>query len=285
MINSSAYDRFKELRQEYYIAGRTLLINRLFGSAGINFGYAIELSLKFLLVFKGETKGLMNHDIEKYYDRAIQNNYIASLNISTDFLRFTNERLNARYPSTIQHNLNEHKKESRGYVFSIDMLHCYDDFILQLDDAITEAVGDPRSSIGFRCCRDLLSAKGRIFFHCNDHAFQRIEIYIESLNKYRDDGDGLDKLVNVISNKDELWNYKALIAFRPWGPKQHWSPASEFSFAKFKGDKINMKAAQWSANNAGIDMYLSSMNMTLPAGKWETSIHTKTVIKPPKHES
>jgi hypothetical protein len=53
MMDQPTYDRFKELRQDYYLAGRSLLINQLFGMAGINLGYSIELSLKFLLAFKG----------------------------------------------------------------------------------------------------------------------------------------------------------------------------------------------------------------------------------------
>lgn len=270
-MNQETYDRFKELRQDYYLAGRCLLINQLFGMAGINFGYSIELSLKFLLAFKGHPLNELkkDHNIERYYNQVISKNYISSLNISPDFLRFINERLNARYPIMIAKHMATHELESRIYLFTIDMLHCYDDFILQLDDALYEVVNDPRISIGFRSCRDLSSVNGRIFFHCNDHAFARIPTYRELLAKYRDPGDNFEYIESVLSNPCDLWNFKGLIAYRPWGPKSNWSPASTFEYPKFVGKKVSFKAAQWTANNLGTDMYLSSSNFTLPKGTYE----------------
>ncbi len=273
-MDQATYDRFKELRQDYYLGGRCLLINQLFGMAGINLGYSIELSLKFLLAFNGHTlKELkQDHDIERYYSQVIGNKYISSLKVSGDFLRFINERLNARYPIMIAGHLAKHAKESQAYIFTIDMLHCYDDFILQLDDAIADAVDDPRTSIGFRSCRDLKSLKGRIFFHCNDHAFERIPIYRAILVNNRDLGDDYEYIESVLSDPTDLWNFKGLIAYRPWGPKSDWFPASTFSFPKFEDNKVSIKAAQWSANNIGIDMYLSSSNFILPKGTYKYQI-------------
>ena len=219
MINTDSYNRFKELRQHYYIAGRSLLINNLYGPAGINLGYAVELSLKFILIFKGDTEDLYNHDIEKYYQRVVENEYIPQVNVSDDFIKFISERLNTRYPIMIANNLEAHESESRAYAFTIDMLHCYDDFILQLDDEITKIVNDPKISTGFRCCRELTAINGRIFFHCNDHAFMRTEHYLEQLSKFRDDGDDFDQIKAILENKNELWNFQGLIAVRPWGQK------------------------------------------------------------------
>jgi hypothetical protein len=274
------YDRFKELRQAYYLGGRSLLINRLFGMAGINFGYSIELSLKFLLAFKGHQRGeLMEHDVEYYYNQVISKNYILPLKVSHDFLRFINERLNARYPSMIAKHMAAHESESRIYLFTIDMLHCYDDFILQLDDALYEVVNDPRISIGFRSCRELSSVNGRIFFHCNDHAFARIPTYRELLAKNRDPGDDFEYIESVLSDPTDLWNFKGLIAYRPWGPKSDWFPASTFSFPKFEDNNVSIKAAQWSANNIGMDMYLSSSNFILPKGTYEVRIDNVRVTK------
>lgn len=269
-MNQETYDRFKELRQDYYLAGRCLLINQLFGMAGINFGYSIELSLKFILAFKGHKKSeLMRHDLEHYYNLAIGKDYITPLKLSGDFLRFANERLNARYPSMIAKHMEAYELESKIYLFTIDMIHCYDDLILQLDDELYKFVNDPRISIGFRSCRDLSSVSGRIFYHCNDHAFARIPTYRELLAKYRDPGDNFEYIESILSNPSDLWNFKGLIAYRPWGPKSDWSPASTFEYPKFVGKKVSFKAAQWTANKLGTDMYLSSSNFTLPKGTYE----------------
>jgi hypothetical protein len=269
-LDQATYDRFKELRQDYYLGGRCLLINRVFGMSGINLGYSIELSLKFILAFNGHPKNeLMKHNIENYYKQVIDMKYISPLKVSDDFLRFVNERLNARYPSMIAQRIAKHELESRAYVFTIDMLHCYDEFILQLDDAISKAVGDPRISIGFRSCRDLKSVNGRIFFHCNDHAFERISSYKEILQQNRDPGDDFEYIDSILTNPIELWNFKGLLAYRPWGPKSGWSPASTFSFPKFEEKKVSIKAAQWEANNIGVDMYLSSVNISLPKGTYD----------------
>ncbi len=279
-MNQETYDRFKELRQDYYLAGRCLLINQLFGMAGINFGYSIELSLKFILSFKGhKISELMKHDLEYYYNLVLNKNYIAPLKISSDFLRFINERLNARYPSMIAKHMAAHELESRIYLFTIDMLHCYDDFILQLDDALYKLVNDPRISIGFRSCRDLSSINGRIFFHCNDHAFARIPTYRELLVKHRDPGDNFEYFESVLSNPSDLWNFKGLIAYRPWGPKSDWSPASTFEYPKFEGNEVSFKAAQWKANNLEVDMYLSSSNFNLPKGTYRVRVNNVIVTK------
>jgi hypothetical protein len=281
-MDQATYDRFKELRQDYYLAGRCLLINRVFGMAGINFGYCIELSLKFILAYNGHPKKeLMKHNIEEYYKQVIDKKYIPPLRVSDDFLSLMNERLNTRYPSMIGEQMAKHELESRAYVFPIDMLHCYDDFILQLDDAISNAVGDHRISIGFRSCRDLKSINGRIFFHCNDHAFERISIYKENLVKNRDPGDDFEDIDSILENPIDLWNFKGLIAYRPWGPKTGWSPANTFSFPIYEDKKLFFKAAQWEVNNVGVDMYLSSSNIILPKGTYRVKIST---IQIPKKE-
>ena len=176
-------------------------------------------------------------------------------------------------------NIAKHAKKNRIYAFTIDMLHCYDDFILQLDDKISESISDEQSSIGFRCCRNLQSINGRIFFHCNDHAFQRINKYINLLINNRNDSDNFDENVNSLNRKDLLWNFQGLSSFRSWGPKENWNPAKEFSFPKLNEA---LRAAKWEGNNSGIDMYLSSSQFTLPAGKYKisTSEIRKEIRKP-----
>ena len=74
----------------------------MFGAAGINFGYAVELTLKFILAFnKWPQKKLYNHNIKNYYQNVIDSEYIKPVNVSDDFINFVNDRLNARYPSYI----------------------------------------------------------------------------------------------------------------------------------------------------------------------------------------
>lgn len=284
-MDQATYDRFKELRQSYYIAGRCLLINQLFGMAGINLGYCIELSLKFVLAFHGHPKSeLMKHDVDRYYQKVISHGYIPALEISSDFLRFITERLNSRYPTMITKQLAQHQAESRAYVFPIDMLHCYDDFILQLDDAISEAAQDPRISIGFRSCRELLHIRGRIFFHCNDHAFARISHYKTLLVSNRNEGDDFDRIDMILSHPEELWNFKGLMAYRPWGPKTNWKPAAEYASPKVEDGRIQAKAAKWHANNADAQIYLSSLEIILPPGTYQSQLDEVVVPRQGKQE-
>lgn len=269
-MKEESYNRFKELRQQYYLAGRTLLINRIFGMAGINFGYSIELSLKFILLMNGYTnKDLLKHGLRDYYTMSVEGGFIPSLSVSDDFLKFVDERLNTRYPIMIEGNVKAHLDEDRVYVFTIDMLHCYDDFILQLDDVIAEAASDPRTSIGFRSCRGLNSTAGRIFFHSNDHAFARIEKYTAMLNENRDANDNLDLIKEILTKPNELWNFTGLIACRPSGPKNNWNPALNFKFPKIEKGHFILKAAIWSGNQTGADLYLSSADFMLPKGKYK----------------
>lgn len=272
-MNEENYNRFKELRQQYYLAGRSLLINRFFGMAGINFGYSIELSLKFILLKNGYKKSkLLKHGLRDYYRMSIDDGFIPKLSVSDDFLQFIDERLNTRYPIMIEGNFKAHLEDNRAYVFTIDMLHCYDDLILQLDDAITEGVSDPRISIGFRSCRDLSSTSGRIFFHSNDHAFARIEKYIAMLQNNRDDNDNFELIKEILVSPNELWNFTGLIAFRPWGPKSNWNPALDFQFPKVENKHFKLKAATWQGNHVGTGLYLSSADIMLPKGKYKYEI-------------
>ena len=93
-MEEDTHNRFFELRESYYIAGRNNLINRLFQASGISFGYSIELSIKFLLISNGYTgKRLHSHDLELLYKTVTEEfQYIKPLSVSGDFLQFTNER-------------------------------------------------------------------------------------------------------------------------------------------------------------------------------------------------
>ncbi len=277
-MDERQYDLFKQLRQDYYLAARCLLINQMFGMAGINFGYAIELTLKFILAFnKWPIEKLRGHDIKTYYQNVIDEGYINQVNISDDFINFANNKLKDRYPSYISAQFAEHQAKGQAYIFTIDILHCYDDFILQLDDAVSQAVKDPRISIGFRSCRDLLSVNGRIFFHCNDHAFQRIDLYREYLRSNREGGDNFEHIDNALTNEDELWNFKGLMAYRPWGPKADWAPAQAFTNPRFEGELLKLRYAIWVPNESAIGTYLSPLKITLPEGKYAVAA-TETLV-------
>lgn len=101
----------------------------------------------------------------------------------------------------------------------------------------------------------------------------RTEHYLEQLSKFRDDGDDFDQIKAILENKNELWNFQGLIAVRPWGPKTDWHPASNFTFPK--ADEA-ISGAKWTANNIGIDTYLSPMEILLPAGTYKYRITEKT---------
>jgi hypothetical protein len=247
-----------------------LAINQLFAMAGINLGYAVELALKFVLLLNGYQKpGLYKHEVSELYADAVSGGFIPPLRTSEDFLLLVDERLNSRYPSMITNHLAQKLEDGGVYAFAIDMLHCYDDFILQLDDAIVAATKDCRASIGFRSCRELQSARGRIFFHCNDHAFGRISRYQEMLASTREPGDEYEALAPLLREPAQLWNFPGLLAYRPWGPKKDWWPASEFRFPRFEGNQVKFRTAQWRSNVPNGELYFAGAVFTLPAGEYQ----------------
>lgn len=281
-MTQERYDRFKELRTDNYVNGRLAMINGLFDQAAVNFGYSIELSLKFLLAHNGKQRGDLNkHDLNLYYNMCISEGHIPRLRVSESFLRFADERFNARYPGTIMETFKANLEDSLAFTFPIDMLHCYDDFILQLDEAVANHVNDSRVMIGFRCSRELLSPSGRLFYHCNDHAFERLELYKKLLRENRDEGDNYNAILEILENPvNKLWNFPGALAYRPWGPKQSWHPAEIYEGDKLVENKVETKGAQWQTNAQFRDLYLTSVKIMLEKGKYKAEMSTKTVVKP-----
>lgn len=280
-MEQTSYDKFIQLRERYYLSGRTLITNQIFDIAGINFGYAIELSLKFILLQKGvndkkSRKEIESqHNITKLYNLAIENKCIPPIDVSNDFLVFIDERLNSRYPRNIQKNFDEYEIEEKIYVFTIDMLHCYDDFILQLDDMIFKETQDIKTCIGLSLCKQLDSNSGRIFFHCNDHAFERINNYIKLL----EDENEIDNFVfiAILNNPSELWNYESLVAYRPWHAKTNWNPAREYIIPEKEGNCSSISGAKWISNNSDLIIGVSSMQFMLSKGKYKYKVNERVV--------
>ncbi len=76
----------------------------------------------------------------------------------------------------------------------------------------------------------------------------------------------------MLAEPADLWNFKGLIAFRPWGPKSGWAPAESFVNPQYEEKKIELRAAKWAANDLGIDTYFSSLEVVLPKGTYDVKL-------------
>ena len=133
--------KFTELRFEYYSAGRTLWFNDNMETAAILLGYAVELSLKQILVVtdNDKNKKLMNsHDVLVLFTEA--NNVVlkGAFSVTEDLLHFVTDRLHHRYPSQAEQTAVKANKRGHAVCLSLDVIAAYDDLIIGLDEWLRE---------------------------------------------------------------------------------------------------------------------------------------------------
>jgi hypothetical protein len=280
-MKTETYDHFRMLRFRYYITGRELLSNGQYETGCINLGYSIELSLKFLLAYKGYgLDKLKKHHLKPYYDECLEKKYLTEVEASNDFWRLCEERLNARYPIMIIRNFEKSTIENRGYFIPIDIIHAYDDLLLQLDDQLVNAMSSEQISFGFIALREIESQNGRIFFHSNDHAFMRIPQYLSYIKKNLDQNSNLNEIERILRNPvDSLWNFKGLLQYRPWGPKTDFTPAKDYRFPQVISGLLHVRAAQWQGNPCAAGLYLSTGSFVLGAGEYKFKLNTHIIEK------
>jgi hypothetical protein len=177
-------------RHEHYTAGRVLIFSGCLTSAGIMLGYAVELSLKAALIATGFPKfpkrnnPLWGHEIVKLFDKCQQQGIFQCVQVSRDFLKYVEDWLNRRYPSQEQKLSERLSMDNLAQSFSLFHIDAYDDFLLQMDDALVAYTKDPwRVSVGVRSALHADTYPGAAFFHGNTAAILRVEAYLKALRE------------------------------------------------------------------------------------------------------
>ncbi|PJE76534.1 hypothetical protein COV05_04160 [Candidatus Uhrbacteria bacterium CG10_big_fil_rev_8_21_14_0_10_48_16] len=211
---------FGLLRFEYYLAGRQLWFSKAghLYSPKLMLGYAIETSLKHgLLIIEDAGVSLdqdaksirgKSHDLKELLSTCVRYNLFSTIDTSDDFLDFATKGLNSRYPKHIRDNFDEASNRD-PYLLTINVgetIGYYDDLMLKLDDEIWSITNKPEFSVGFRGSSQASSATGKIFFHCNLPAMQRLKKYHATVSEHR--SHHVSDIESLNKGEEFLWKYE-----------------------------------------------------------------------------
>ena len=199
------------LRFDYYASGRSAVLCQSPRIGGILLGYAIESSLKQLLSDQLPKKLINSHNLFQLYEQ-YQLQGFAPLEMSEDFLKFANDRLDQRYPTGLDRVMKWHAEEDRFQDFPADNIVLYDDVVCQLDDIVMDKFQCPSSSILIRGALNIETYPGRALFHCNHHAANRFDKILTELS-----ADSARKIEckNFAEKRQELWNFNYMLMWIP----------------------------------------------------------------------
>lgn len=172
--------KFTELRFEYYSAGRTLWFTDNMETAAILLGYAVELSLKQILVASGNDKdrGLMHsHSVVKLYNTADEVVLKDAVSVTQDLLHFVTDRLHHRYPSQVEKSVANAQKRGHAICLALNVIAAYDDLIVGLDEWLRINYPNEYKSLVVIAAHFVNRVTGRAVFHCNSAALRRSNIY------------------------------------------------------------------------------------------------------------
>lgn len=170
--------KFCELRFEYYSAGRTLWFTDNMETAAILLGYAVELTLKQILVASGNDKSLMNsHNVVSLYAKANEHALLGEVPVTEDLLHFVTDRLHHRYPRQVEEAVSNAQKRGHAICLALDIVAAYDDLIIGLDEWLRNNFPDEGASLGLLATHFVNRTTGRAVFHCNSAALARGEQY------------------------------------------------------------------------------------------------------------
>lgn len=170
--------KFCELRFEYYSAGRTLWFTDNMETAAILLGYAVELSLKQILVASGNDKSLMkSHDVVSLYSMANEHALKGEAPITEDLLHFVTDRLHHRYPKQVAEAVSNARMRGHAVCLSLNVIAAYDDLIIKLDEWLRENFPEEGASLGLVAARFVNRVTGRAVFHCNSAALALTKQY------------------------------------------------------------------------------------------------------------
>jgi hypothetical protein len=187
--------KFCELRFEYYSAGRTLWFTDNMETAAILLGYAVELSLKQILVATGNDKYQMNsHNVISLYARANDLALKGAVPVTEDLLHFVTDRLHHRYPRQVEETVADAQKRGQAVCLSLDVIAAYDDLTLELDEWLRKSFPEEGASLGMLAAHFVNRTAGRSVFHANSAALAHSELYKALLlREYEDAEVGMAK--------------------------------------------------------------------------------------------
>jgi hypothetical protein len=172
--------KFTELRFEYYSAGRTLWFNDNMETAAILLGYAVELSLKQILVASendGNRKLMNSHDVLELYKRADEAALKGAVSVTQDLLHFVTDRLHHRYPRQVEESAAKAQKRGHAICLALNVIAAYDDLIIGLDEWLRVNYPNEKTSLVVMAAHFVNRVTGRAVFHCNSAALRRTNIY------------------------------------------------------------------------------------------------------------
>ena len=149
-------------------------------------GYAVELSLKQALVAAGvpnKNKILYSHITPDIFAECFTRGCFPHVEVASDLLEYVSDMFNQRYPSQVTQMALAAEQQGHAIGQSIDLILAYDDFIIQLDDALRTQYSDDAVSIGALAAHFVNRVQGRAFFHCNVAALKNTDLYREILDR------------------------------------------------------------------------------------------------------
>jgi hypothetical protein len=175
--------KFTELRLEYYVSGRMLWFNDTSSMAGMLLGYAVELSLKYILIAAGVTNQrlLNSHKVHKLFLECMTRKLIPNVEASEDLLLYVSDMFNQRYPSQVVETATEVESRGHALAWNPGLICGYDDLMIQLDDSLRRQCEDDTVSIGLLAAHFVNRVQGRSFFHCNVAALKNTATYRDAL--------------------------------------------------------------------------------------------------------
>lgn len=172
---------WQELRFDYYVAGRILVLQGSAYAASTALAYALEYSFKAALteLRDGAVKRsiLGGHDFLNLYQTCLDHCLLHETYISDDFLEFAQHHFERRYPSGQSKLLSER----RHWTFGASFLPTFDDCMIQLECGLDNIYGSSEWSLGNRALTVPAEKLALSFFHNNVFAVARLNTYRDSV--------------------------------------------------------------------------------------------------------
>lgn len=231
------------LRYSYYSAGRSEILLNNYQAGEMLLGYAVETSLKHLLIENGYNKQaiLNSHNIISIYNECQNLGFLANTNVSLDFLNYINDHFLGRYPSLLRKALENTFEQGVAMFQSPQILSWYDDVIYQIDCEILSINKDASVSSFIKAGFDSDSLRGRLFHHGNFHACMILNNTIDSLKKISPHVPEIPRLERGIQY---YWSVPANFIDKPLiiQPQAFDSVSVKIGFSKdFKGPRFSDK--------------------------------------------
>lgn len=185
-MNEDKLNSWLRLRFDYYLAGRTLLFSNQLQTGVLMLGYAIEAHLKQLLSSAPSFKMKLQfgHDFYGAFNELKDKGYLADVRVSDDLLYFVEDNFHRRYPIQTEQTIERANSRGHAVCMSPTVIFAYDDFIMQLDDAVTTHFETARASVLVRGIQNVDVSGGQYFFHCNYAVRSLIDDGIELSEKW-----------------------------------------------------------------------------------------------------